>query len=180
MEPSLGEQIKIANTEFIKGFILGQVILCILIFFFIKVFLLRSFRDQKPPKVELKILNNRLDSEILDKLLYIQKEESLEWFGVIVAQIIAVFRARDYSAFINTLKDSLAIEHSFIGPIEITEIHLGQEYPGTFIEEILISSCRIRIPSKHIISNHSKDSLTNSIQKRTYQKPYEFISDGRF
>ncbi|KAJ3000446.1 ERMES complex subunit mmm1 [Globomyces sp. JEL0801] len=46
-QPPFAAAVQLANGEFIKGFISGQVILCILIFFLLKVFLLRNSTETK-------------------------------------------------------------------------------------------------------------------------------------
>ena len=39
--------VNLANQEFIKGFLAGQIILCLLIFFLLKIFLFRGGRETK-------------------------------------------------------------------------------------------------------------------------------------
>ncbi|KAJ3083528.1 hypothetical protein HK102_001027, partial [Quaeritorhiza haematococci] len=47
MEHSLEAAVNLASKEFMKGFIAGQIILCILFFFLLKVFLLRNGEETR-------------------------------------------------------------------------------------------------------------------------------------
>lgn len=51
------EAVNLANKEFIKGFVAGQMILALLIFILLKVFL---FRGTAETKLEMNIKKNRI------------------------------------------------------------------------------------------------------------------------
>ena len=46
-ESPLTQAVELANREFIKGFIFGQLILCLLIFFLLKTFLLKGSQETR-------------------------------------------------------------------------------------------------------------------------------------
>lgn len=51
------EAVNLANKEFIKGFVAGQVILALLIFILLKIFL---FRGAAETRLEMKLKKNRI------------------------------------------------------------------------------------------------------------------------
>ena len=82
-------------------------------------------------------------SSILSKTGYnpsSHPRESLDWFNVLIAQMIAQFRddARVNNAIISTLDEVFNSDRKpgFIGEIKITELALGEEFPR-------FSNCRI-------------------------------------
>jgi maintenance of mitochondrial morphology protein 1 len=64
----------------------------------------------------------------------------LDWFNVLIAQIIAQFRddARINNAIVESLTEAFNSERKpgFLGEIKITELALGEEFPR-------FSNCRI-------------------------------------
>jgi maintenance of morphology protein 1 len=147
MEKSVEDAVQLANGEFIKGFISGQIILCILIFFLLKVFLLRnstetrsSLNTKRSIKVRSVTVQQKhvIDSIILDKLKYdiqTQPNEQCNWLNILLAQMISTLR-NDSSilAGLASKLDTLMNQDdqkrpSFIGPIHITNLQLGEEFP---------------------------------------------------
>jgi maintenance of morphology protein 1 len=153
---SVEDAVQLANGEFIKGFIAGQFILCILIFFLLKVFLLRNSTETREsltrktksfilPKVgQIKQVRSMtvqqkhaIDSVILTKLKYdttTHPNESCDWINVLLAQFISTLR--NDTSILNGLADKVGLlmnkenqKSGFIGPITITDFHLGDEFP---------------------------------------------------
>jgi maintenance of morphology protein 1 len=103
------EAVNLANKEFIKGFVAGQVILAFLIFILLKVFL---FRGATETKLEMNLKKNRvlkvfsvniadrkvpvvkktLDSFILKKLNHTNIQESCEWLSLLLARCLSEYR----------------------------------------------------------------------------------------
>ncbi|KAL2913362.1 ERMES complex subunit mmm1 [Polyrhizophydium stewartii] len=152
--------VQLANKEFIKGFIAGQVILFILIFFLFKVFLLRNSDETRAelarrlerriavprPKTVSAAQRRTLDSLILGKIGYDPAQhpfESCGWFNTLVAQLLATYRtdAEFLSKVVQTLDGLMNNERkpSFVGPISITDFSLGEEYP-------VFKNARVRVP----------------------------------
>ncbi|KAI8849240.1 hypothetical protein BC829DRAFT_443070 [Chytridium lagenaria] len=142
--PSLEAAINLANKEFIKGFIAGQVIICILLFFFVKVFLLRNEEETKielakrrrslwKPKSRAPSANTPMNPT--------HPPESCDWINVLVGQVIAKYRSDPaFSAsVVGVLDETLngMSRPSFLGPISITDFSLGDEYP-------ILKSARMR------------------------------------
>jgi maintenance of mitochondrial morphology protein 1 len=82
-------------------------------------------------------------SSILSKTGYnpsSHPRESLDWFNVLIAQMIAHFRddARVNNAIVQSLDEALNSDRKsgFVGEIKITELALGEEFPR-------FSNCRI-------------------------------------
>jgi maintenance of morphology protein 1 len=148
MENQIEQAVQLANGEFIKGFIAGQVILCVLIFFLLKVFLFRNSAETKlelqkvikrtAPKTKMNTLQQTfaIDSLILSKLKYDSDKHPFEttaWLNVLLAQVISTLR-NDH-LFLNGLCTKLQKlmnkenRPTFLGKIHITELSLGDEYP---------------------------------------------------
>ncbi|KAI9741955.1 MAG: ERMES complex subunit mmm1 [Cirrosporium novae-zelandiae] len=80
---------------------------------------------------------------ILSKTYYnvdSHQPESLDWFNVLVAQMIAQFRndAQEGDVILSSLTSALNGPHKppFVGDIKVTEISLGEDFP-------IFSNCRI-------------------------------------
>ncbi|KAI8902121.1 hypothetical protein BC833DRAFT_574468 [Globomyces pollinis-pini] len=163
-QPPFAAAVQLANGEFIKGFISGQVILCILIFFLLKVFLLRNSTETKLdlqrlktqsfvlPKVRSMTVQQKhtSDSIVLSKLQYdttTHPLESCDWLNILMAQLMSALR--NDPTFLEGLATKL--DHafnnnsqkrpSFVGPISITEFTLGDEFPE-------FKSARVRFGDK--------------------------------
>ncbi|KAI8844056.1 hypothetical protein BJ741DRAFT_589929 [Chytriomyces cf. hyalinus JEL632] len=154
-ETSISEAVNLANKEFIKGFVFGQIILCVLIFFLVNVFLLRNSDETKADLASRKAAGTRwrqkklqplpmrqhaLESHVLSKINYqvhSHQPESCDWINVLLAQVIARFRS-DPAVSANIVRfidikmngsGEPSSRPSFLGPIAITEFSLGEEYP---------------------------------------------------
>ncbi|KAJ3413067.1 ERMES complex subunit mmm1 [Chytridiales sp. JEL 0842] len=149
LNPSLEAAVNLANKEFMKGFISGQVILCLLLFFFFRVFLLRNGEETrieiskrklilwKPPKqTRPPPRQYAFESHVLTKTNYevhTHASETCDWINVLMGQVIAKYRS-DPSVtanIIGLLANALNgnTRPGFMGPISITDFSLGEEYP---------------------------------------------------
>eukprot|EP00842_Homolaphlyctis_polyrhiza_P001424 jgi/Hompol1/2282/HPOL_005924-RA len=150
VDRSIEAAVQLANKEFIKGFVAGQAILCVLIFFLLKVFLFRNSDETraelarrlerriavpKPKSVGAQQRRN-IDSLIMGKIGYdpaLHPFETCDWLNILLAQALSSYRTNAaFKASIISLLDSLANNDkkpSFVGPISITEFSLGEEYP---------------------------------------------------
>ncbi|KAJ1551823.1 ERMES complex subunit mmm1, partial [Nowakowskiella sp. JEL0078] len=102
----LKNEVNLANQEFFKGFIAGQIALILLLFFLINVFLLQGAsgtkqdllrRNLNKPKVSVKGVKqaNLVDSHILENTQYemlAKREETCDWLNVLIAQVLAKYR----------------------------------------------------------------------------------------
>ena len=141
----IDKAVQLANAEFIKGFISGQIILSALIFFLLKVFL---FRNAKETKQELELNKQKklkvsveteqkysLNTVILSKLGYnvgTHAKESLDWVNVLFALLVQNLRNEHMiSKFIHSIQQEMNSSKptNILGPIIITEFTLGNEYP---------------------------------------------------
>ncbi|KAJ1332194.1 hypothetical protein BSLG_009010 [Batrachochytrium salamandrivorans] len=150
MDQSIEAAVHLANREFIKGFIAGQVILGALIFFLLKVFLFRNADETRlehsrrtlqsiavpKPKTVSAQQRRTIDSLILGKIGYDTTQhtfESCDWLSVLVAQILLTLRTdAEFSTKGVQLLDSVlngAWKPAFLGAISITDFSLGEEYP---------------------------------------------------
>ncbi|KAJ3011538.1 UNVERIFIED_CONTAM: ERMES complex subunit mmm1 [Siphonaria sp. JEL0065] len=152
-DPTPPQTLDAAVNQFIKGFVFGQVILCILIFFLVKVFLLRNSDETKselrkgkaktwrPKKSQAPPMRQHaFESHVLAKTDYSvhsHAPESLDWVNVVLAQIIARYRS-DPSISQNIVRwidekmnggPDGSSRPGFLGPVNITEFSLGEEYP---------------------------------------------------
>ncbi|KAI9340672.1 hypothetical protein DFJ73DRAFT_844769 [Zopfochytrium polystomum] len=145
---ALEAAVNLASKEFIKGFIAGQVILCLLLFFLVQVFLLRNGEETKiemtkrkrtlwQPKVSRPPLRQHaFDSHVLTKLGYEPGShafESCDWINVLLGQFIARYRSDPvFTASVVARLDNVMNSKSrpgFLAPITITDFSLGDEYP---------------------------------------------------
>jgi len=148
----------------LTAFFLGQLSLALLIFCFIKYFifgepppenaanatkrrlssgLLRTPRLRRKRSALLRPDPPEQPSAILSKTFYNVSghlPESLDWFNVLLAQTLAQLRteALHDDALLKSLDEVLnaAVKPDFVGPITITELALGEEFP-------IFSNCRI-------------------------------------
>lgn len=84
----------IANKEFVKGFVVGQVFLCVLIFFLAKTFLFKNGQETRlefnnsvkfAAKVRWLIQKSEERAAVLQKLRYQDSQsESLDWINVVI------------------------------------------------------------------------------------------------
>jgi maintenance of morphology protein 1 len=148
----------------LTAFFLGQLSLALLIFCFIKYFifgepppedastatkrrlssgLLRTPRLRRMRSALLRPDPPVQPSAILSKTFYNVSghlPESLDWFNVLLAQTLAQLRteALHDDALLKSLDEVLngTVKPDFVGPITITELALGEEFP-------IFSNCRI-------------------------------------
>ncbi|EGF81443.1 hypothetical protein BATDEDRAFT_87389 [Batrachochytrium dendrobatidis JAM81] len=150
MDRSIEAAVQLANKEFIKGFIAGQIILCILFFFLLKVFLFRNSDEtsqeivrrmhqriavSKPKPVSAQ-QRRTIDSLILGKIGYNTSQhpfESCNWLNILIAQFLLTLRTdAEFGLKSVSMLDSIlnsAWKPSFLGDISITNFSLGEEYP---------------------------------------------------
>ena len=141
--PEIEAAVQLANGEFIKGFISGQIILSILIFFLLKVFLFRNQQEthqelnqQKKLKITMETEQKyQINTVILSKLNYnvaTHAPESLDWVNVLFALLLQNIRNEK---MVTKLIQIVELEmnqlkpKTMLGPIHITEFTLGNEYP---------------------------------------------------
>ncbi|KAJ3167951.1 ERMES complex subunit mmm1 [Geranomyces variabilis] len=154
---SLEAAVHIGTKEFIKGFIAGQFILGVLIFFLVKVFFFRSGEETRielatrrnarkiyEPKDHIPISPHAVESQILTKTLYdvhMHPVETCDWLNVFIAQMITNYRTDNgFNTRIIHVLDEVLNGHTkpgFLGPIHITDFSLGDEFP-------LIKGVRVR------------------------------------
>lgn len=110
---------------------------------------------------------------ILAKTYYNVKShqpESLDWFNVLVAQVIAQFRndAHDDDAILTSLTGILngAQKPDFLSSIKVTEISLGEDFP-------ILSNCRV-----HPINDSTADHECPRLQARMDVDLSDFITLG--
>ncbi|KAJ1546091.1 ERMES complex subunit mmm1 [Cladochytrium tenue] len=145
---ALEAAVNLASKEFIKGFIAGQIILCILLFFLVTVFLLRNGEETRiemtrrkramwqPKENRPPLRQHALDSHVLLKTGYepgVHPFESCDWINVVLGQVIARYRSDPlFSAGVVASLDSMINGKSrpgFLAPITITDFSLGEEFP---------------------------------------------------
>ncbi|KAJ3071257.1 ERMES complex subunit mmm1 [Podochytrium sp. JEL0797] len=145
-----------AVNQFIKGFVFGQVILCVLIFFLVKAFLLRNSDETKAEIHRAKLAplwrqkgprnppmrQHAFESHVLAKTEYnvhSHLAESCDWMSVLLAQLLARYRSDQAlnDSLVALLDEKLNFRGAggtsqrpgFLGPVSITDFSLGEEYP---------------------------------------------------
>ncbi|CAG8716267.1 17165_t:CDS:2 [Cetraspora pellucida] len=139
-----------SSWPFIQGFLLGQLTIIVLILAFIKFMLLeKATRQQKrilPIQTPINSKTNCVSpaSVILSKTLYDPKyhlPESTDWLNVLLAQAIYQYReeAKTDNRLVRFVDEILndGVKPDFMGPIEVTRLDIGEEYP-------IFSNARIR------------------------------------
>jgi hypothetical protein len=142
VEATIEAAVYLANKEFIKGFLIGQVICIISILFIINFFLLnKRTLDKKhiisinsKPKQSKLMLLNKLNISIN------QTNESLNCLNILMAQLIDHYRSN--SLFLNqilhhitTLLNSssrpafIVFFNLFQGDISISDVSFGEHFP---------------------------------------------------
>ncbi|ODV62655.1 ERMES complex subunit MMM1 ASCRUDRAFT_137002 [Ascoidea rubescens DSM 1968] len=193
--------------SFTQGLLLGQLSVIIVLLLFIKFFI---FSDSIPKKNSsqvnerssinfLSLTNKRKQQQtneqnsntlslkiasILEKTYYdvnSHPTESLDWFNVLVAQIISQFRdeALLSNNLINSFDEILSDKSSsnalpdWLDKIKITEIDIGDDYP-------IFSNCRIlEKPNKNLeakIDVDLSDTLTLGIETKLLVNKPKFMS----
>ncbi|KAJ1339654.1 hypothetical protein BSLG_005687 [Batrachochytrium salamandrivorans] len=92
MDRSIEAAVQLANKEFIKGFIAGQIILCILFFFLLKVFLFRN-SDETSQEIVRRMHQRIAVSK--GKIGYNTSQhpfESCNWLNILIAQFLLTLR----------------------------------------------------------------------------------------
>ncbi|ESW99874.1 hypothetical protein KL918_001189 [Ogataea parapolymorpha] len=145
-----------STWTFTQGLILGQLSVIVLFVMFIRFFIFSESAPTVPgnsKKVNVPVLNapnaaqenedSTIDT-ILEKTYYdvrSHQPESLDWFNVLVAQLISQFRNEALNN--NNIHRSLnevfgsSIIPDFLDKIVITEISIGNDFP-------IFSNCRIK------------------------------------
>ncbi|GMM31590.1 ERMES complex subunit [Martiniozyma asiatica (nom. inval.)] len=136
--------------SFTQGLIIGQLSVIILLIAFIRFFIFTESAPLQATPVNSKISKHLEDDQptelesILEKTYYDvtnHPPESLDWFNVLIAQIISQAR---FEALANdniklSLTQALNNEqiHQFCDQIKINEINIGNDFP-------IFSNCRVR------------------------------------
>ncbi|ODV84880.1 hypothetical protein CANARDRAFT_186107, partial [[Candida] arabinofermentans NRRL YB-2248] len=145
-----------STWSFTQGLIIGQVSVIFLMVIFIKFFIFSESAPKTPTKSTLSKNpthrhNNQSDnnntsiiSSILEKTYYDVKThtpESLDWFNVLIAQMISQFRnealTNDNIYYSLTEAFQSSIIPDYLDKITISEINIGDDYP-------IFSNCRIK------------------------------------
>lgn len=181
-----------STRSFTQGLVVGQLsvilVLCVFVKFFVFADGSASLASGAAPKADAsKILVNRKkasDSDtsgdsaaddvdtILEKTYYDVANhlpESLDWFNVLVAQTISLFRSEALHSdnIYHSLRTFLAALDmpDYLGDIQLTEIDIGDDFP-------IFSNCRIR-PSDNSpgrleanIDVDLSDTLTMGVQTK--------------
>ncbi|CAG8486110.1 12238_t:CDS:2 [Dentiscutata erythropus] len=139
-----------SSWSFIQGFLLGQLTIVILILAFIKFMLLEKATKQQKRRLPIQTPINPKTasvspaSTILSKTLYDPKyhlPESTDWLNVLLAQAIYQYReeAKTDNRLVRFVDEILndGVKPDFMGPIEVTRLDIGEEFP-------IFSNARIR------------------------------------
>ncbi|KAG4303195.1 hypothetical protein PCK1_000533 [Pneumocystis canis] len=139
------------SVGFIQGFLAGQLTVWILVALFLKCFIfsdanqasLTSRLYQQLPKTSTFHRPKGSLTHLLSKVygnLATHPAESLDWFNVLIAQVIIQFRNDLHfkEALLMYMDEMLNGEHKpkFLGSIKVIDINLGEEFP-------IFSNCRI-------------------------------------
>ncbi|CAG8544122.1 4029_t:CDS:2 [Diversispora eburnea] len=139
------------SSSFLQGFLLGQLTIVVLVIAFIKFMLLEeaSTIQKRPSPTSATLLNSQTAnvppaSIILSKTSYDLKyrtPESTDWLNVLLAQVIHQYRedAKTDNLLVRFVDQALneKVKPDFVGPIEVTKLEIGEEYP-------IFSNARIR------------------------------------
>ncbi|RIA85922.1 hypothetical protein C1645_780818 [Glomus cerebriforme] len=131
------------SWSFMQGFLLGQLTIVILVLAFIKYMLLEDVKknNSKRPLPISTPLNTKTASSppasiILSKTLYdpdYHQPESTAWLNVLFAQTIYQYRndAKTDNRLVRIVDNILngGIRPDFVGPIEVTRLDIGEEFP---------------------------------------------------
>ncbi|EXX57320.1 hypothetical protein RhiirA5_298627 [Rhizophagus irregularis] len=130
-----------SNWSFMQGFFLGQLTVVILVLAFIKYMLLEDVKktNLKRPLPISTPLNTKTASSspasiILSKTLYDPASpESTAWLNVLFAQTIYQYRndAKTDNRLVHIVDKILnsGVRPNFVGPIEVTRLDIGEEFP---------------------------------------------------
>ncbi|KAH3662203.1 hypothetical protein OGAPHI_005451 [Ogataea philodendri] len=145
-----------STWTFTQGLIIGQASVIVLLVMFIRFFVFSESAPTMPgnsKKVKVPVLNTPTAAQeneestidaILEKTYYdvrSHQPESLDWFNVLVAQLISQFRNEALNN--NNIHQSLneifssSLIPDFLDKIVITEISIGNDFP-------IFSNCRIK------------------------------------
>ncbi|KAI9033156.1 hypothetical protein DFJ74DRAFT_152928 [Hyaloraphidium curvatum] len=164
-----------SSDGFIKGFISGQLVVFLLLWFLVRMVFLRNaeeadaemkrrIRDKAATKRKTPHLGTEEASRYLTNTLILNKiyadvenhvEESCDWLNVLIAQGIEKYRrnAHFLDSIVGWVDKGLngVTRPSWLGPILITELSLGEDFP-------VIKSARIR-PSHNSANVRAELSL---------------------
>ncbi|EEB09187.2 Mdm10/Mdm12/Mmm1 complex subunit Mmm1 [Schizosaccharomyces japonicus yFS275] len=148
--------VQLFHLTFTQGFFIGQLSVIVIVYIFLRFFLFCTKEELKNVQEEsypLSPSNEKSTTEFNDATHKVtpslseiydvktHEEESLDWFNVLVAQALSQIRQ-------DAVSDDAALKKlqtlfngkrkpSFLGPIHIKSISLGQRYP-------VFSNCRIQ------------------------------------
>lgn len=154
-----------SSWSFTQGLLLGQVSVLVVIVFFTKFFIfadhprhqslaarvsgntpfLLHYRQRPLSTVADEALDQQTTtSELLEKTYYdvlLHAPELLDWFNVLIAQMILQFRAEAIAGdnLYHSLKDFLATTDlpDFLDTVQLKDVDIGSDFP-------IFSNCRIR------------------------------------
>lgn len=142
-----------ASAGFIQGFLVGQLTVWLFICVFLRFFIFSDSNEKnlssnvhKQTKNKPSVLRTSFPpgiSHIVSKLygnIETRTSESLDWFNVLIAQAIAMFR-NDHGfkeALLVYMSDILNSTNkpNFLGHVKVIDMNLGEEFP-------ICSNCRI-------------------------------------
>ncbi|KAI8976453.1 hypothetical protein BDB01DRAFT_802919 [Pilobolus umbonatus] len=142
---------KTNTISFLKGFILGQMSIVVMVLLVVRYLFTEDVERVKkryipsrlsntPSKDAMKIASNYVTSKTYYDLIH-HPPESTDWLNVLLAQLLVQYRedATLNDRLIHTLDEVLnsGVKPSFLGPIHVTELNLGEEFP-------IFSNARIR------------------------------------
>ncbi|CAG8562558.1 9952_t:CDS:2 [Ambispora gerdemannii] len=138
----------INSWSFILGFLLGQITVVLLVLAFVKFMLLEDSKNtnkKRPilfptPSSSTKSSSipstSSAPSIILSKTFYDpihHLPESTDWLNVLLAQAINLYRddAQTNNRLLRVIDEALnsGLKPDFVGPIHLTKLNLGEEYP---------------------------------------------------
>ncbi|KAI8875479.1 hypothetical protein K501DRAFT_338682 [Backusella circina FSU 941] len=152
-----------SNTlSFLKGFLLGQVFIIALVILAVRYLFMEDVKGMKkryipsrlssttPPSSRINSAAQTLPSDHITSKTYYDMihhpPESTDWLNVLLAQAILQYRedAKINDRLMRAVDDILngGVKSNFLGPIHVTELNLGEQFP-------IFSSARIR-PSDDI------------------------------
>ncbi|KAK4514354.1 uncharacterized protein ATC70_001947 [Mucor velutinosus] len=143
---------KSSSLSFIKGFILGQlsvivVVVLVLRYLFTedvkrvnKRYIPSRLSTTPPSRAAIPLPNDHITSKTYYDMMH-HPPESTDWLNVLLAQAILQYRedAKINGRLILAVDDILngGVKPNFLGPIHVTELNLGEEFP-------IFSNARIR------------------------------------
>jgi maintenance of morphology protein 1 len=130
--------VKLANREFVKGFVAGQLILLLLLFVLLRVFLFNSI--EKPQRFRMKRVEDALELDLNSP------QESVEWLNVVLGFYIQRFRRNQHllDELLNFV--DLKLNESrprYVSKITLTELDIGTRYPR--LSNVRVAGCVLQV-----------------------------------